>query len=418
MAGRPPSRIDVAALTERRALLIMPVIAFGMTLPFLARLAEPVWADASSVAQARLFVRLSVSFLLLACYPAILLMVRVGMTDVTAGQHRALLRVYPTLTTAWQSLVALDGFVLVASPKHVSLPSFAIDVAVSVGSAALIPFIMHHQAFFFGFDAEALRRSRGLFGANAPELAHARAPLDTLDYRVLQLVAKSGSDVANVMVNDMGIGFRDLMLRLSKLVALGYLNIVEEMHGPQVVLTTLATDTLALPVSLFTWDTDDRELLAELAAARLALESREPQKVVVACARSCERLLRGALAKVEPKVTHAGNKELSKATLGELVGACRQHKLIGRFEDGIFSAINERRKKIHALEGESPIDDQDAFVIYTLTEIVARDLMTRASPKRGATGSGTASATASASSAAPIPDAPESAAKPVAGASA
>lgn len=372
----PASRLDLDALRDRRALLVLPVIVFGSALPFVARAADALWAGATPIAEVRLYVRLAMCFLLLGCYPAILFMVRLGLTDVTASQHRALLRVYPTLTTGWQSLVALDGFVLVAAPRHVALPSFALDVVLSIASAALIPFVMHHQTFFYGFDADALRRARGMLDS-APELAHARAPLDTLDYRVLQLVAKSGSDVANVMINDMGIGHRDLMLRLGKLVALGYLNVVEEMHGPQVVLTTLATDTLALPVSLFTWDTDDRELLAELAAARLALESREPQKVVVACARTCERLLRGGLALVEPKVTHVGNKELAKATLGELVGACRQHKIIGRFQDGIFSAINERRKKIHALEGEAPIDDQDAFVLYTLTEIVARDLLTR-----------------------------------------
>jgi hypothetical protein len=374
------SRIDAAALRDRRALLMLPVIVGACALPMLTRVADSLWDGGSTIAQWRMFVRLAMTFLLCACYPATLFLVRFGLTDVTASQHRALLRTYPTLTTAWQSIVALDGFVLVAAPRYVSLPSFAFDVGLSVASAVLIPFIMHHQSFFYGFDADVLRRARGML-TKAPELAHARAPLDTLDYRVLQLVAKSGSDVANVMINDMGIGHRDLMLRLGKLVALGYLNVVEEMHGAQVVLTTLATDTLALPVSLFTWDTDDRELLAELAAARLALESREPQKVVVACARVSERLLRGGLALVEPKVTHIGNKELAKATLGELVGACRQHKIIGRFEDGIFSAINERRKKIHALEGEKPIDDQDAFVIYTLTEIVARDLLTRRSMK-------------------------------------
>lgn len=366
--------------------MMLPVIILGASLPFLARLAEPLWITAGSVAVFRLFVRLCVSFLLLACFPAVLFLVRLGATDVTASQHRMILRVYPVLTTAWQSIVALDGLVLVAYPRLVALPSFALDVGLSVAAAALIPLILHHQTYFFGFDVDALKKARSMLG-EAPELARhveLRAPLDTLDYRVLQLVAKSGSDVANVMINDMGIGFRDLMLRLSKLVALGYLHVVEEMHGPQVVLTTLATDTLALPVSLFTWDTDDRELLAELAQARLSLEAREAQKVVVACARSCERLLRGGLALIEPKVTHIGTKEISKATLGDLVGACRQYKIIGRFEDGIFSAINERRKKIHALDGEAPIDDQDAFVLYTLTEIVARDLLTRRKAKGGA----------------------------------
>ena len=32
-----------------------------------------------------------------------------------------------------------------------------------------------------------------------------RAPLDTLDYRALQLVAQSGREVACVMINDLGI---------------------------------------------------------------------------------------------------------------------------------------------------------------------------------------------------------------------
>jgi hypothetical protein len=374
-------RVDLGALRDRRALMMLPVMALGASLPFVARAAEPLWIDASPVAQARFLARLCVSFLLLACFPAILFLVRIGATDVTGDQHRMILRAYPRLTTIWQSIVALDAFVLIAWPRLVSLPSFALDLAVSVLAAGLIPLILHHQTFFIGFDADALRRARDML-AQAPELSHARAPLDTLDYRVLQHVAKSGSDVTSVMINDMGVGFRDLMLRLSKLVALGYLHVAEEMHGPQVVLSTLATDTLALPVSLFTWDTDDRELLTELASARLSLEAREAQKVVVACARSCERLLRGELATVDPKVTHIGTKEVLKATLGDLVGACRQYKLIGRFEDGLFSAINERRKKIHALDGEEPINDQDAFVLYTLTEIVARDLLTRRGSRR------------------------------------
>src|SRR4051794_30519212 len=174
------SRVDVAAMRDRRALLMLPVIAGACALPFVTRAAESLWIDGSAIAQWRLFIRLAMTFLLCACYPATLFLVRIGLTDVTASQHRALLRAYPTLTTAWQSLVALDGFVLVAAPRYVSLPNFAFDVALSVASAVLIPFIMHHQTFFFGFDAEVLRRARGML-TKAPELAHARAPLDTLD---------------------------------------------------------------------------------------------------------------------------------------------------------------------------------------------------------------------------------------------
>lgn len=374
MADPSSERYDFVALRERRALAMYPVIAIGIALPFLARGLAPYWETGSTLAQARFLTRVAMSFLLLGCYPTMLVMIRVGITDVTASQHRRLLSAYPSVTTVWHSLLAIDAFLLIAAPRVFALPNFALDFTVTVLSAVLIPFIVHQQTYFVGFDADRLKRARELID-QAPELGHARAPLDTLDYRVLQLVAKSSSDVSNVMINDMGIGHRDLMLRMSKLVALGYLHVVEELHGPQVVLTTLATDTLALPVSLFTWDTDDRELLAELASARLSLEGREPQKVVVACARTCERLLRNALATVTPKITHIGTKDVAKATLGDLIGAARANKLIGRFEDGIFSAINERRKKIHALEGARPIDDQDAFVLYTLTEIAARDML-------------------------------------------
>ncbi|MDI1482343.1 hypothetical protein [Polyangium sp. y55x31] len=366
---------DVAALKDRRFLSMLPVILCAMALPFAARLLEPMWIDASAVAQARFFARLCVVFLLLACFPAVLILIRLGVTDVTAGQHRTLLAIYPALTSIWQSIVGLDGLVLVAWPAKLALPHFVFDVVLSVLSAVLIPFVLHHQAWFYGFDADSLRRAREVLRSESVE--GATRPLDTLDYRVLQLVGKSGSDIARVMINDMGIGHRDLMLRLQKLVALGYLELVEEMHGPQVVLTTLATDTLALPVSLFTWDTDDRETLRELASARLSLEAREPQRVVVACARLAEMMLKRLLSRVTPPVTQVGGKDIGKATLGELVQACRQHKRIGKFEDSVFGAINERRKKIHARDNEEPIDDQDAFVIYTLTEIVAREVLRR-----------------------------------------
>jgi hypothetical protein len=277
------------------------------------------------------------------------------------------------MTTTWQCLVAIDGFLLVAWPEKFALPIFVMDLGLSIFSAVSLPFILHHKAWFYGFDPQKLLDARTSL-QHSP-IGAAPTPIDTLDYRVLQLLARSGSDVANVMINDIGVGDRDLMLRLAKLTALGYVELVSEMHGSQVVLTTQATDTLALPISLFVWNTDDKETLAELAAARMSLEGREPQKVVVACARLCETMLKKLIATVEPKVTHVGGKELVKATLGELVQAARQNKLIGKFEDSLFSAINERRKKIHAREGEAPIDDSDAFALYTLTEMVAREVL-------------------------------------------
>jgi hypothetical protein len=369
----PRGRLDIAALGDRRFLAMLPVVLFALSMPFLARVLEPVWIHATDVAKVRMFARFCVSFVLLGCYPAVLTLVRLGVAEVRSGEHRMLLAAYPALTTTWQCLVAIDGFLLVAWPDRVSLPIFAMDLGLSIFSAAALPFILHHKAWFYGFDPKKLLDARASL-EHSP-IANAQTPIDTLDYRVLQLLARSGSDIANVMINDIGVGHRDLMLRLGKLTALGYVEVVNEMHGSQVVLTTQATDTLALPISLFVWNTEDKDTLAELASARMSLEAREPQKVVVACARLCETMLKKLISRVEPKVTHVGGKELVKATLGELVQAARQNKLIGRFEDSLFSAINERRKKIHAREGEAPIDDSDAFALYTLTEMVAREVL-------------------------------------------
>lgn len=369
----PKSRVDFEALGDRRFLAMLPMVLFALSLPFLARVLEPAWIHATDLAKVRMFARFCVSFVLLGCYPTVLVLVRLGIAEVRSGEHRMLLAVYPALTTIWQCIVAIDGFLLVAWPEKFSLPIFVMDLGLSIFSAAALPFILHHKAWFYGFEPKKLLDAR--VALQSAPIGGAPTPIDTLDYRVLQLLARSGSDVANVMINDIGVGHRDLMLRLAKLMALGYVDLVSELHGSQVVLTTQATDTLALPISLFVWNTEDKETLAELAAARLSLEAREPQKVVVACARLCESMLKRLIAKIEPKVTHVGGKEIVKATLGELVQVARQNKRIGKFEDSLFSAINERRKKIHAREGEAPIDDSDAFALYTLTEMVAREVL-------------------------------------------
>ncbi|WP_147332881.1 hypothetical protein [Archangium gephyra] len=376
MANAGRKHLELGALRDKRAAVILAVVALGVATPLVARLTFPGWVGASALAQVRLLVRLGGLFVLAGAYPAVLVLVRLGITDVSVYQHRALLRLYPVFCNFFQVLVAFDGFLLVVWPERFALPSFWADLLLSVAGVGLLPAVLHHQSWLAGFDPQMVLSARSALGEARP-LPSTRTPLDTLDYRVLQLVAQSGSDVAAVMINDMAIGTRDLSLRLRKLVALGYLDVVDEQHGPQLTLTSLGTDTLALPVSLFTWQTNDLELLQELALARLALEERQAQKVVVACARCCERLLRGLLAAHEPPVTSVGNKDVGRATLGELVGACRQYRLIGRFEDNIFSALNERRKKIHALQDERPIDDQDAFILYTLTEIAARALLTQ-----------------------------------------
>ena len=382
MANAGRKHLDLGALRDGRAVAILAVVALGVATPLVARLTFPGWVDASALAQVRLLARMGGLFVLAGAYPAVLVLVRLGLTDVSVYQHRALLRLYPVFCNIFQVLVALDGFLLVVWPERFALPSLWADLLLAVVGVGLVPAVLHHQSWLAGFDPHVVLSARGaLEGAGL--LPSTRTPLDTLDYRVLQLVAHSGSDVSAVMINDMAIGARDLNLRLRKLVALGYLDVVDEQHGPQLTLTSLGTDTLALPVSLFTWRTNDLELLQELASARLALEESQPQKVVVACARCCERLLRGLLEAHEPPVTSVGGKDVGRATLGELVGACRQHRLIGRFEDNIFSALNERRKKIHALQDEHPIDDQDAFILYTLTEIAARALLTQ-SPRAAA----------------------------------
>src|ERR1043165_6757106 len=94
-------RYDFAALREGRAIAVYPVVVFGLALPLLARWLAPMWEDASDIAQGRFLARVAVSFLLLACFPTMLVMIRIGLTDVSASQHRRILSLYPLLCIAW-----------------------------------------------------------------------------------------------------------------------------------------------------------------------------------------------------------------------------------------------------------------------------------------------------------------------------
>jgi hypothetical protein len=319
----------------------------------------------------------------------VLLLTRIGLSHLPASTHRTCLYLFPTVASMWQLGLAVDFFFLIAIPARVALPSLPADLALSILSAASVPFLWRSEPWWHGFEPAELRGARqalpGAFEADSP-----RSLIDTLDYRILQLVAASGGNTIAVMVNDAGIDHREMRLRLCKLCALGYIYLVEDMHGARLTLTPFATDTLALPISLFVWENSDPEALRELAAARLALENDQAQKTVVICARCVERLLRIHLERHAPDLTEYGHKPIERITLGELIAACRAAKAFGRFEDNVFSALNERRKKIHAIAGEGAIDNLDGFIMYTLTEIGARVLLGSRSRDRGGSDAGVA----------------------------
>ncbi len=349
---RAPGRLDVQAFQDRRAWIILPLIALAFVLPIALGLTV-LPGLSGALPRARLLIRLGGLFLLVFGYPCALTMIRLGITNISAAEHRFLLGTYPVLAFFWQGLMGLDGMLVIILQAQLGVGPLPLDLALTVGSFALLPVMLHEQAWFYGYDATRLSlASSALDEVDAS--SSLASPLDTLDYRVLQLVAQAGGDPLRIMINDVGLGYRNLLVRLQKLVALRYLDAIEEMHGPQLVLTTQATDTLALPVALFVWDVEDPSILRELAEARLALESRQPQKVVVDCARLCERFLRGLLARHAPDLTMVGGKSLGKATLGELVGAARQRHLVERFDENILGAINERRKRSMRWRSKGP----------------------------------------------------------------
>lgn len=347
------SRFQLNAFRDQRAVAVLAMIVLGAVLTPLLGILVGGQIE-GFLPRVRFYGRLAGIFMLCGVLPAAMATIRAGITNISAPQHRTSLRAYPLAVTGWQILMTLDGLFLIMLPDLLAIGPLALDAVLTLAAFATPALLWHNQAWFYGFQPREL-----LSGARDYEefgMASSESPLDTLDYRVLRLVADAGGDPLPIMVNDIGVGYYDLLLRLKKLVVLRYIDALELMHGPQLVLTTKATDMLALPVSLFAWELDEPDLLRGLAEARLALEQGENQKVVVECARLSERILRRSLQRDAPDVTKIGGKTIEKATLGELIQANRNDGRLGRFEENVLAAINERRKKIHAIEELGPIN--------------------------------------------------------------
>ena len=373
-------RLDIEALLDIRASGVLLVTLAALSAPVICYFFQSETEALDPIPKVRLLARVAALFLFFGVMNFVAVTTRIGVTTLTAFQHQFALRVHLLGAFLFSLVLALDFALLLALPNRLSIGDLRYDAGLSVLYLVSIPLTFRYQEWFFGFDSRVLKQAcRSYQSMDLQSEFQDVQPIDTLDFRVLQLVAAAGGDPLKVMISTTGVGFQEMMHRLRKLCLVGYLEVRSEIHGANISLTVSGTDALALPVALFVWNSDDRELLRDLALARVALEGSQPQQVVVACARISERLLKGTLNRHVPDLEKIGHKPIGSATLGELVGACRQHKLFGKFDDYVFSAINERRKKIHDLQGDGAIDDNDAFLIYTLTEIAARSL----SPSNG-----------------------------------
>jgi len=131
-------RRDLGALLDRRLLATLPFVALALSLPLWTRSYHDSWQTLADIPLARMHVRLVLAFALLGCFPAFFALVRIGVASITVQQHRALLRLHPLLYSSWMFLAVLDGFFLVAWPERVALPSFGLDLGISVVAAAAV----------------------------------------------------------------------------------------------------------------------------------------------------------------------------------------------------------------------------------------------------------------------------------------
>jgi len=204
--------------------------------------------------------------------------------------------------------------------------------------------------------------------------------LDSIDIRILQSVERSAGELSHVLLTGESIPEAQLIARLKKLVLLKYADFYRDRHLYRFSLTPQGLDVLNLPSSLFATSIDDLEVIRKLAEVKFLLGREKNTEVVVECAKLLERILRKRIQSAEPGLTNIGGKPFDRTTLGELTGYSTRCGLIDRFEDLVLNAINNLRsqKVVHAKNQLSvgiPVDD--AFFVYTLTEVCLKSLFSR-----------------------------------------
>jgi hypothetical protein len=307
-----------------------------------------------------------------------------GHSFLSAGERLGVTRAFRVTSLGVIAFLILDTLLSLLYAESLWHPATWLVPPLDFLGAAIVALLVQTADWLTAVRFEEfLELGKSAGAMPPPEIGAATSfkLVDSVDFRILRLVDRSGGDAGQLHTSGEAIASPPMFVaRLKKLVAFGYVEYVRSLTMDRFFLTPQGLDLLGLPSSLFAITITDERTIRRLAACRSLLAQERHAEVVVECAKLLEETLRAELHRAHPEVGQVGGKPLERATLGELIGEARRRELTGRFEDQVLGAINSRRSQrvVHAGdEGAPPPTVDDGYFVFTLTEVALRALSSR-----------------------------------------
>ena len=204
------------------------------------------------------------------------------------------------------------------------------------------------------------------------EKASSTKIIDSVDWNILDAIKRYGGDLETIKNQLKWIDEHELENKINKLHMFNYV----KMDGYDIHLTSDALDALNLPPILFASTIDDKNVIKKLAEIKIIMRKEDANGVINESSKLLEWVLKKKMNNKFPdKDKIRSGKPIEAATLGDLIGEVREHKLINTFQDSILTAINDVRKSIHSKDEKiSNISLEKAYFVQSLTEIAIRSL--------------------------------------------
>lgn len=198
--------------------------------------------------------------------------------------------------------------------------------------------------------------------------------IDSIDYEILNSIKAYGGVLSKIEKELLKwTDVRDIRRRIAKLGYLGYLDVTKD----RIFITSEGLDVLNLPPVVFASRVEDREVLQKMAEIRAYIRRENTAGVISESSKLLEYVLKQEIKKSNRFSQEEFEKKwkpFHKATLGGLIAASREYKIINKFEDNVLSAFNELRKAcIHLENGKMRTPKiEEAYFAFTLAEIFIR----------------------------------------------
>ena len=362
---------------------IAPYLAPALFLMCLALVfLNSLFAGVESEHRAMVTIRSAVRFLVpaalgLAFVPFFLLK-KFGAPLLGRAEHLRLIAVFRGVGISFLVLMVVDIMLVLSYGSRVAILGWWREVVIDVFLGWFVIDLMVYAFWLNAIDFEefhtlSVESARAVVAGATSSFKL----LDSIDLRILGAVERSGGDLAHVLLASESIAERELTARLKKLVLLRYVDFYRDWLIYRFSLTASGQDVLNLPSSLFATTIDDPDVIRNLAEIKFLLSREQNAEVVVACTKLLERVLRQRIKAGDPELASIGGKPFERATLGELIGQASRQGALARFEDHILNAINNLRSQrvVHAAQdGPTRVGVDDAFFVYTLTELSLKAL--------------------------------------------